>query len=92
MNFLVSSCPLPEGWVLTHLILLDPEWQANLRDEDSIATATGDTPEVAIALASSRAERGEVKPRYVSRSAPALVFGLMAKLGLVEEKIKRRKI
>ncbi len=39
---------LPEGWIFTHLIFLDPAWQVNLRNEFHVVVATGETPAIAI--------------------------------------------
>lgn len=45
---------LPPGWTVTHLILLDPEWQINAKDDEHVATATGDTIEGALERLSLR--------------------------------------
>lgn len=35
---------LPKDWHLTHLIFLDPTWQANAKDDHHVCVATGDSP------------------------------------------------
>lgn len=50
---------LPLGWRLTHLIRLDPDWQAIIADEDHVAVATGDDIASAIARAVERAIQGQ---------------------------------
>jgi hypothetical protein len=38
---------LPAGWALAHIILLDPEWQVAIKDDEHLAIGTGDTPDLA---------------------------------------------
>ena len=46
---------VPEGWTLTHLILLhDGCWQVNLEDEHNCVNATGDDIEGAFALVADK--------------------------------------
>ena len=88
---------LPEPWTLTHLILLDPDWQANIRGEEHISVGTGDTPSEAIANALALAEEGIFVGRLFSldRLEPAKAdgLGLLALLNLTPPKpLPRRKI
>ncbi len=93
MNFHVI-----EGWWLTHLILLDPEWQANIADEHYVAIGTGNTPEEAIEAANLKVVTGNIKAKFALID-PSLVAtrlnidNLALALGLnTSEPIKRRRI
>jgi len=39
---------LPSGWLLTHIINLDPGWQVNTKDDEYVVVATGDSIEAAM--------------------------------------------
>lgn len=57
---------LPEGWKLTHLILLDPEWQCNITDDEYVAIGTGESLESAITSAAQKALDGQTVGRLLS--------------------------
>lgn len=80
---------LPPGWSLTHLVLLDPEWQANIHDDEHVAVGTGATPEDAIAAACAKIEAEDFAGRLFSLDH-ALVEGprlsLVERLGLLKPK------
>ena len=94
MTFHVSI-ELPEGFSLTHLISLDPDWQANLRDDEHVAVGTGASPEDAIAAASQKALEGNFVGRlfhlhYEPSKVPIALS--LASLGLGPRPMKKRKI
>lgn len=45
----ILNSTIPSGWAISHIMCIDPEWQVNLRSEEHIAVATGETIEEAIA-------------------------------------------
>ena len=97
MTFCVSA-ELPEGFSVTHLISLDPDWQANLRNDEHVAIGTGATPEEAIAAAAAKIEQGQFAGRLFdlpySRGLVLLEQGLtLAALGLAQTKpLLRRQL
>ena len=93
MTFHVSI-ELPPGFALTHLISLDPDWQANLRSEEHVAVGTGASPEDAIAAASQKALEGNFVGRlfhlhYEPSEVPITLS--LTSLGL-RKPMKKRKI
>ena len=95
MTFCVSI-ELPPGFELTHLISLDPDWQANLRSEEHVAIGTGETPLAAITAASHKAEAGQFIGRlfhlHYEPSEVSIPLSL-ASLGLRQSKpMKKRKL
>ena len=96
-NFIVHSAELPEGFFVTHLISLDPDWQANLRNDEHVAVGTGATPEEAIAAAAAKVELDQFVGRlfhlpYSRRHQPEQGLTLAA-LGLAQTKpLLRRKL
>ena len=95
-EFVVHYSGLPAGFEVTHLISLDPDWQANLRDDEHVAVGTGATPEAAIASAVLKAESGQFVGRLFhlpySNNQPEQGLTLAA-LGLAQTKpIPRRKL
>ena len=96
-EFVVHYSGLPAGFEVTHLISLDPDWQANLRNDEHVAVGTGATPEEAIAAAAAKAELDQFVGRlfhlpYSRRHQPEQGLTLAA-LGLAQTKpIPRRKL
>ena len=93
-SFEVDIIALPEDWRVTHLIFLDPEWQANLRNEEYSAVGTGVEPHHAIETAIAHIHKGEMKLLWqplpdgfhYDRSRITEV------LGLTRVELKRRKL
>ena len=101
MNFSVPETSLPDGWQVTHIISLDPEWQVNLRSEDHVAIGTGDTILEAISNASHKAMNEEFSSQLFHLShflpkaptAPSLTLASLLPLpGLSRSPVKRRKV
>ena len=95
-EFVVHYSGLPAGFEVTHLISLDPDWQANLRNDEHVAVGTGATPEEAIAAAAAKVELDQFVGRLFhlpsSRALPEQGLTLAA-LGLAQAKpIPRRKL
>ena len=89
---------IPEGFQLTHLILLDPDWQANLRYEDHVAIGTGETHQAAIDNAVAKAHLGQFAgslfhlQRFFTEAAETMQHSLsLTSLGL-RKPMKKRKI
>lgn len=89
---------LPEGWHLSNLIFLDPDWQVNISNDEHIIVGTGDDPESALAHAASKTDdpskylgRLFSLPRY-DEPEDGRGESLLARLGLVKkrEAITRR--
>lgn len=90
---------MPEGWILTHIINLDPGWQVNTKDDEHVVVATGETIEEAIIGASIKIAYGDYNGtlfHVASIRSPEFNFdsprALLAKLGLTRPSapIKRR--
>lgn len=89
---------LPEGWRVSNLISLDPEWQANISDGEWVAVGTGESMEEAISAAGAKALDGKFSGRLFDLGAPRAIEpteaqSLLATLGLrltIPTPIKRR--
>jgi hypothetical protein len=89
---------LPDGWRISNIISLDPEWQANITDGEWVAVSTGDTMEAAVCAAGAKALAGSYIGRLFDLGAPRAIEpteaqALLATLGLkiaLPEPIKRR--
>ena len=98
MNAYSLTFKLPEGWHLTHLIHLDPEWQVIAKDDEHIAVATGESPLIAIMNIQDRIDAGGPwagRLFHLSRlaePAQAAAKSLLESLGLVGPPVKRRRI
>lgn len=83
---------IPEGFQLTHLILLDPDWQANLRYEDHVAVGTGETHQLAIDNAVAKAHLGQFAGSLFHLQRFFTEYNLsLTSLGL-RKPMKKRKI
>lgn len=76
---------LPEGWVLSNLIYLDPEWQVNIRDDEGVIVATGASIEESLHNATVKAYEGTYVGRFKYDPAPNThrVTNLAERLGFV---------
>jgi hypothetical protein len=86
---------VPDGWNVTHLIYLEPEWQANVCNGEHVSIGTGASPEEALLIAGSKAEQGMFVGRLASLTAmykneerKIEGSGLLAALGLAKPKPK----
>ena len=87
----------PLGWHLTHLILLDPDWQVMLTDNEHVVVATGEDPNRAMVHAweKIRDDRFAGRLFHLSRlaePAQAAAKSLLESLGLVGPPVKRRRV
>jgi hypothetical protein len=55
--------PVPSGWRITHMILLDPDWQVIIQDGEHVVVATGDSIEEAVDVAIEKSHYGHYNGR-----------------------------
>jgi hypothetical protein len=55
--------PLPEGWKITSMILIDPDWQVIIQDGEHVIVATGDSIEEAVDAAIEKSDYGHYSGR-----------------------------
>jgi hypothetical protein len=76
---------LPDGWSLAAIVNLgDADWQVNLRSDEHVVSATGQTPWAAALAAIDKIANGQYLGRlyFAAPSAPRLDHkGLLAALG-----------
>lgn len=88
---------LQDGWVFTHLILLEPDWQVILKNNEHVVVATGDSPSAAFVSALWKIEHEQWAGRlfHLKRMGEPLHQAgksLLASLGLEGKPFKRRRI
>lgn len=89
--FITLHNQIPEGFHLSNLIFLDPEWQANIADDEGVIVATGESIEDALINASLKALSGTYVGKYKLNRTEGLLTNLAERLGLISKgRINRR--
>lgn len=84
---------LPEGWTLSNLIFLDPNWQANIADGEGVVVATGETIEESLTNAKVKAYEGKYVGKFKFEHADnsPTYSNLAERLGLIPKTTIRRR-
>jgi hypothetical protein len=83
--------PVPHGWRITHMILLDPDWQVIIQDGEHVVVATGDDIEHAIDVAIEKVECGHYNGRlfHLKPLDPLPKFDIMSIISARLPKLRR---
>lgn len=87
---------LPEGWCITHIISLEPEWQVNAKDDEHVVVATGDSIDEALGNACDKIANHQYHGRLFElermyREPAQIPFNLALALGIRKPQIITRR-